>query len=83
MSEETVTYEARVYRCDHCKGVLWNRHIQEGGCPKCGGRRVVIAAAVTDEEIEFLKSEGYEYNAAYFMDETEALEKQRMERAIR
>lgn len=80
---DTVPYELRVYRCDHCKGVLYNRHIQEGGCPKCGGRRVLIAVNVTDEELAFLKSEGYEYDASHWMDETEAVEKQRMEREVR
>ena len=84
MTEEvTVPYDLRVYRCDSCNGVLWNKHIQEGGCPKCGGRRIKVAVAITDEELGFLKTEGYEYDAAYWMDEAQAVEKQRMEREIR
>lgn len=83
MEEVTVSYEQRVYRCDACKGVLYDKHIQQGGCPKCGGRRIQIAVAVTDEELEFLKTEGYEYDATYWMDEAQALEKQRMEREVR
>lgn len=80
---ETVPYEKRVYRCDHCNGVLYDRHVTEGGCPKCGGRRVRIAAAITDYELKFLKEEGYEYDAAYWMDEATAIEQQRMEREVR
>ena len=83
MEEVTVSYEQRVYRCDGCKGVLYDKHIQQGGCPKCGGRRIQIAVAVTDEELAFLKTEGYEYDATYWMDEAQALEKQRMEREVR
>jgi len=82
-AELTIPYEQRVYRCDSCKGVLWNKHVSEGGCPKCGGRRIMIAAAINDEEAEFLKTEGYEFDSTYWMDEATALEKQRMEREIR
>lgn len=82
-AEQTVPYESRVYRCESCKGVLYDRHINEGGCPKCGGRRIRIAVGITDEELTFLQSEGYEYDAAHWMDEAQAVEKQRMERAIR
>ena len=78
-----VPYEQRVYRCDQCRGVLCNRHIGEGGCPRCGGRRVSYAATITDEELTFLKTEGYEYDASHWMDEAQAVEKQRMEREIR
>ena len=81
--EHTVSYEKRVYRCEHCKGVLYERHIQEGGCPRCGGRRVTIAVGITDEELAFLKTEGYEIDDADWMDEAEAIEKQRMEREVR
>ena len=83
MEGETVPYKKRIYRCDSCSGVLWDRHIGEGGCPKCGGRRIKIAVAITDDELKFLEEEGYEHDAANWMDEAEALEKQRMERAIR
>lgn len=83
MEERTVPYDQRVYRCDSCNGVLWNRHIQEGGCPKCGGRRVRIAAAISDDEQKFLKEEGYEFDGAYWMDEATAIEKQRVEREVR
>jgi DNA-directed RNA polymerase subunit RPC12/RpoP len=83
VDEVTVPYEQRVYRCDACKGVLYDKHIQEGGCPKCGGRRIQIAVGITDEEAEFLKGQGYKFDAAYWMDEATAVEKQRMEREIR
>ncbi len=80
---KTIPYEQRMYRCDACKGVLWDKHIQQGGCPKCGGRRIQIAVGITDEEATFLREEGYEFDAGYWMDEAAALEKQRMEREIR
>lgn len=83
MEDIVVSYEKRVYRCDACKGVLYDKHVQQGGCPKCGGRRVQIAVGITDEELTFLQTEGYEYDATYWMDEAQAVEKQRMEREIR
>lgn len=79
----TIPYEQRVYRCESCSGVLYNRHIGEGGCPKCGGRRIRIAAAITDEEHSFLEEQGYTFDARFWMDEAQALEQQRMEREIR
>ena len=82
-SEHTVSYSKRVYRCDHCNGVLYECHIGEGGCPRCGGRRVRIAVGISAEELTFLQKEGYEYDADDWMDEAQAIEKQRMEREIR
>jgi hypothetical protein len=85
-AEHTVPYERRIYRCmdqKTCGSVLYDRHIKEGGCPKCGNRRVCIATAVTDDDIKFLEQEGYEFNASDWMDEAEAVEKRRMEREVR
>jgi hypothetical protein len=81
---ETVTYEKRVYRCmtDPCKGVLYDKHVRQGGCPKCGGRRVQVAVAITDDEASFLREEGYEFDAKHWMDEAAAVEKRRVESEI-
>jgi hypothetical protein len=82
---KTIPYEQRVYRSltKPCESVLYEKHIQQGGCPKCGGRRIAIAVGVTDDEAAFLREEGYEFDAAYWMDEATALEKRRVESEIR
>lgn len=83
MNEHVVSYDNRIYRCESCTGVLYAKHVGQGGCPKCGGRRIRIAVGITDEELTFLKTEGYEYDAADWMDEAQAVEKQRLEREVR
>lgn len=84
-AEHTVPYERRIYRCmaEDCGSALWDRHIREGGCPKCGNRRVRIATAVSDDDKTFLEKEGYKFDASDWMDEAEAVEKRRMEREVR
>ena len=37
-----------VFRCKACNGVLYQKHVSEGGCPRCGGRRIAVAVSITD-----------------------------------
>lgn len=59
-----------VYRCEykHCGAVVLEKHIAQGGCIKCGGRRLSIAISVTEEEAEWMKSEGYVFDKERWSD---------------
>ena len=49
-----------LYRCEHCGWLVTTKHIRAGGCSMCGGRRLKYAVMVKDEEVEWLRGEGYE-----------------------
>lgn len=51
-----------IYRCESCQGTVLYADITEGGCSRCGGRRMRAALHVTDAEIEELKGRGYEFD---------------------
>ncbi len=49
-----------IMRCSYCDHPVLMKEISEGGCPRCGSRKVKIAFGVTDQEMDDLRSRGYE-----------------------
>jgi Zn finger protein HypA/HybF involved in hydrogenase expression len=67
MAKEEAISEASedtVFKCQNCSGPVMTKHITGGGCAQCGGRRMQFATKLTEEDIEFLKGEGYVFDPA-------------------
>ena len=69
----------KVYRCEHCSAPVIDQDIQQGGCI-CGSRRVKVATAITEAELEEIKGRGYEFDASQWMDKETAEQERRLER---
>jgi hypothetical protein len=69
--------ETRVYRCEYCHQPVIQEDIAQGGCI-CGSRRISIATALTDEEVETLKGRGYDFNDERWMSRETADAERRM-----
>jgi len=61
------TESETLYRCDTdgCKSPVMQKHIQKGGCPKCGGRRMKVAVCINETEEAWLISEGYNFEKGW------------------
>lgn len=66
-----IPVEELIYRCEYCREPVLYSDIQNGGC-LCGSRRVRIAVAVTDEEMQKLKERGYDYKQEHWLDKSPA-----------
>lgn len=71
----------KVYRCEHCNALVIGQDIQQGGCI-CGSRRVKVATAISEAELEEIKGRGYEFDANQWMDKETAEQERRMGREI-
>jgi Zn finger protein HypA/HybF involved in hydrogenase expression len=66
--EISTASEDTIFKCENCSGPVMHKHIQEGGCAQCGGRRVKFATKLTKEDIEFLQGEGYVFDPERWSD---------------
>lgn len=63
-----------LYRCETCDFPVTTKHIQQGGCVMCGGRRLKLAVVVKDSEIEWLAEQGYHISPERWREQSVSVE---------